>query len=117
MNFEAHYNLAILLRHMGHYKEALIEFEKAGMLLDARGDYMRARHVYDVLNEVNQRLVYKGEYDFLKTRPESYHPIKEEVVFRKGKVVVDRHDNHKLHKFMKDCPTKHLFKDYETDEK
>ena len=117
MNFEAHYNLAILLRHLGHYKEALIEFEKAGMLLDARGDYLRARHVYDVLNEVNQTLVFKGEYDFIKNRTESYHPTKEEVVFRKGKVVVDHHDKHKLQRFMKDCPTKHLFKDYETDEK
>jgi len=116
MNYEAHYNLAILLRHLGHYKESLIEFEKAGMLLDAKGDAIKTRHVYDVLNEVNQKLVYEGEYEFLKNRTESYQPVKEEVKLHNGKVVVDRHDKHKLHRYMKDCPTKQLFKDYEIDE-
>lgn len=117
MAYEAHYNLAILLRHLGHYKESLIEFEKAGMLLDVRGDVLKTRYVYDAMNEVNQKLVVQGEYEFLKNKTESYQPTREEVVLRKGKVVVDRRDDHKLHKFMRDCPTKRLFKDYEIDEK
>lgn len=117
MNFEAHYNLAILLRKIGHYKESLIEFEKAGMLLDAKGEFTMTKHVYDVLNEVNQRLVQTGEYEFVKNRQESYQPTKEESIFRHGKVVVDRHDKHKLQRYLKDCPSKALFKDYEIDEK
>lgn len=117
MNFEAHYNLAILLKHLGHYKESLVEFEKAGMLMDARGDNDKAQLIYNSLNEVNQRLVLLGEYDYLKNKTESYHQTKEEVVFRHGKVVVDHHDKHKLHRFMKNCPTKHIFKDYATNEK
>ncbi len=117
MNFDAHYNLAILLRHLGHYKESLVEFEKAGMLLDARGNVMMTKHVYDVLNEVNQQLVQTGEYDFVKSRHESYQPTREESVFRHGKVVVDRHDNHKLHRYLRDCPSRKLFKDFDINEK
>ncbi len=116
MNYEAHYNLAILLKHLGHYKESLIEFEKAGMLLDARGDVTKTRYVYDVLNEVNQRLATEGEYEFLRTRTEGYQPVKEEVILHNGLVVVDRHDDVQLRRFLKDCPTKQLFKDYEINE-
>lgn len=115
-NFEAHYNLAILLKDLGHYKEALIEFEKAGMLLDARGDSVKTGYIYDVMNEVNQRLAADGEYEFLRSRTEGYQPVKQEVILRRGLVVVDRHDEGKLHRFLKECPTKQLFKDFEEDE-
>ena len=117
MNFEAHYNLAILLRRIGHYKESLVEFEKAGMLLDAKGDVLMTKHVYDVLNEVNQKLVQTGDYEYVKNRHDNYQQPKEEAVLKNGKVVIDKHDTLKLHMYLKHCPSKKLFKDYTEDEK
>ncbi len=111
MNFDAHYNLAILLRKIGHYKESLVEFEKAGMLLDAKGDAAMTKHVYDVLNEVNQKLVQSGDYEYVKNRPDSFNQTPDEAQLKNGKVVIPKNDKHKLQRYMKDCPSKKLFKD------
>jgi tetratricopeptide (TPR) repeat protein len=56
-NYEAHYNLAILLRQKCMYTESINELEKAGLLLDTRGDYYKTAYIYQVLNDVSQRAV------------------------------------------------------------
>lgn len=55
MNYEAHYNLAVLLKHMKHYKEAYDEMEKANTLISTKdGISNRQRYVFDVMNDITK---------------------------------------------------------------
>lgn len=54
MSFEAHYNLAILLKHLKFYKESLDEMEKATMLVTtSKTPYSHAMYVFNVLNDIS----------------------------------------------------------------
>ncbi len=62
MKYEAHYNLAILLKGMKMYAHSIEEFKRAGLILDSKGDGNKTRYIYDVLNEVNQKYSITEEY-------------------------------------------------------
>lgn len=54
MSFEAHYNLAILLKHLKFYKESLDEMEKATMLVTtSKTPYSHVMYIYAVLNDIS----------------------------------------------------------------
>ena len=54
MSFEAHYNLAILLKHLKFYKESLDEMEKATTLVTtSKTPYSHAAYVFNVLNDIS----------------------------------------------------------------
>ena len=55
MNYEAHYNLAILLRRLKHYKESVDELEKASLLISMKSDDSdRTNYVFGVLSDVSR---------------------------------------------------------------
>ena len=57
----------------------------------------------------------QGDYEYVKTRQNSYQSS-DDAVLSNGKVVVDKHDGKKLYRYLKTCPSKKLFKDYTNDE-
>lgn len=61
LNYEAHYNLAILLNDEGKYKDSIEALEKAGLILDAKGNTEKSKYIYYFLNEVSQRIIFKNE--------------------------------------------------------
>jgi tetratricopeptide (TPR) repeat protein len=62
MNYEAHYNLAILLKHLKYYRESLDEMQKATTLITGNeGATNRQRYVFDVLNEVTRYILAEDE--------------------------------------------------------
>lgn len=52
LDYEVHYNMALLLRKKSLYWESIAELKKAGQLLDVNGDGVRSRYIYQVLNEI-----------------------------------------------------------------
>lgn len=108
MNYEAHYNLAILLKSMKKYEDSAEEFKKAGLLLDSKGDANKTRYVYDVLNEVNQRLALDPKYmDLLRERNEA--ELKGKVTYINGKLVISEEFDKAMLKNFTTCANKEIF--------
>lgn len=110
-NFEAHYNYALLLRSLNFNKEALIELEKAGMLSNEAENNSQQRYIYEVLGEVKQKLINKGETDFLKNRTETSATDKSELAYRAGKVIIREDADKILMQKLIDCPNKKYFEE------
>jgi len=58
MSYEAHYNLAILLRHLKQYRASIEELEKATLILSEGGsDQNRMTYVFDILNDASKMML------------------------------------------------------------
>lgn len=91
MNYEAHFNLAILLNDMKDYAGAASEFKKAGMLLDSIGDNIKTNYIYDILSEVNQKIAINNNNDYFKKLKEEEE--KNSIAkYKAGKLVIDLDD-------------------------
>ncbi|MBQ8634687.1 hypothetical protein IJ425_00855 [bacterium] len=88
MNYEAHFNLAVLLNDMKDYQGASEEFKKAGLLLDSVGDNAKTRYIYDILNEVNQKIAINSDKNYFKKLREEEEK-KDVSKYKAGKLVID----------------------------
>lgn len=110
-NFEAHYNYALLLRSLNFYKEALTELEKAGMLANKEADSAQQKYIFEVLGEVRQKLISKGEGDYLKNRTEESATDNSELAYKDGKVIINEKADKIFRKKLITCPMKQYFED------
>ena len=106
LNYEAHYNLAILLSSMKNYKDSVEEFKKAGLILGIRGEGNKTRYIFDVLHSVNQRLAQDPEY--------SKHLFEDstssgKMAYINGKLVVSEEFDRAMMKNFKTCANKEAF--------
>lgn len=90
MNYEAHYNLAVLLRHLKMYKEAYNEIEKATVLISS-GDGQNSNsntksYVFDILNEISKTLVINNQYRNFEEKIDD-GPKGDEITYVGGKIV------------------------------
>lgn len=111
MRYEAHYNLAILLKGMKKYADSIEEFKKAGLILDTRGDGNKTRYIYDVLNEVNQKYSVSEEYENLKENLAENPTGSKEVTYVRGKMLVTDEFDGAMVKNFKTCANKQYFED------
>lgn len=113
MNYEAHYNLAILLKHLKMYKEAFNELEKATILItNDNSNSNSSSYVFDVMNDVSQTLVAHDQYKYLVDKVDN-ESSSGEVTYVKGKIVpTDALDRAMLNNF-KTCESKNYFEDYQ----
>ncbi len=85
MNYEAHYNLAILLKRLKLYKDAVEELEKASLLLSFRADDSgKASYVFGVLTDASHLYSKYGAKE-LGTNMDIYDTDNQEVVVKKKK--------------------------------
>lgn len=63
MAFDAHYNLALLLRHIKKYPESIQELEKAASIVDSTGDPYISRYLFDVMSTVTEKYASVNEND------------------------------------------------------
>lgn len=54
MNYEAHYNMAVLLRHLKYYKASLEELEKAALLISTAKGSVNSDYIFGILSEVTR---------------------------------------------------------------
>lgn len=120
LNYEAHYNLAILLNDMQNYTDSMSEFQKAGLILDMQGDGNKTRYIYDVLNDVTRRMVAIGKYGDLVEYLNRQSAFSEKyLTYVNGKVLVSNDLDRAILKNFKNCANKKFFEKNknETDER
>ncbi|GBF23059.1 TPR repeat-containing protein [Candidatus Gastranaerophilus sp. (ex Termes propinquus)] len=111
MNYEAHYNLAILLKDMKNYKASIDEFRKAGLILDVGGNGANARYIYDILNEATRSLVQDGEYQYLVEHLGDDSQIKGgQITYIGGKVVITQELDRAMVSNFRKCKSEAYFK-------
>ena len=59
MNYEAHYNLGLMLKHLHEENYAIDELEKAAVLSTTTSD-VHSKYIFDVLSSVSMQALQKG---------------------------------------------------------
>lgn len=104
LDYEAHYNLAMLLKSMKKTKESFDEFKKAGLILDIKGDGDKTRYIYDLLNETMHKIVLEDNYKYLVEHiEEENEALRKETTFANGKIVVADELDEAMIKNFKKC--------------
>ena len=100
MQYEAHFNYAVLLNDLKEYTAAQEEFQKAGLVLDSKGEGSKTRYIYDVMNDVNQKAVLYPD-ETKSDAPE------QEFEYKAGKLVTEpkikKKKQDELYKFYSRC--------------
>lgn len=113
MKFEAHYNLAVLLRGMKRYRDSISELEKAALLVtetpDASG--LQTAYIFNLLNEVTRRFITSEDYGTEKLTDEPTSAISYTYVH--GKIVADDEFDKAMIKNFKTCVK---FEDYNNED-
>ena len=139
MAFDAHYNLAILLKKIGKLRESQKELEKSMLLANSSQNPYIAKYIFDVYSSVVEKSTIENENQKSNRgiSPESLvaegkktpHIVAEEVqneddplgvnhiTYVNGKVATDSEE---ADKFLKEsfskCAAKKIFEDYEEDD-
>ena len=139
MAFDAHYNLAILLRKIGRLRESQEELEKSMLIVNAQQDPFIAKYIFDVYSQVVEKSTANEKYKTTQrsTAPETQvkddmhtpHIVSEEVeneddplgvnhiTYVNGKVVTDSEEADKfMKKSFRKCTAKKIFEEYEEDD-
>lgn len=111
LKYEAHYNLAILLRDMKMYRDSIDEFKKAGLILDIDGESIKTRYIYDVLSGVTQKMVLSGDYDYLANKSEDNKNDKygDNLTYSGGKLVFTGEYDRSVARSFRICAAKEYF--------
>ena len=88
MSYEAHFNLAVLLRRLRYYQESYNEIEKAETLITALGQNTAAeQYVAIVMNDITKNLYGNQEYKaYLKTILDEEQQKTKEHMSKDGKI-------------------------------
>lgn len=114
MDYEAHYNLAILLKSMKKYKESIDEFKKAGLILDTKGDGVKTRYIYDILNDTVQQMIATNDYNALVEHiDQEMAAFDRETTYVGGKLVLAGDLDRAMVKNFRTCASKKYFEELE----
>ncbi|MGN0192194.1 MAG: tetratricopeptide repeat protein [Candidatus Gastranaerophilaceae bacterium] len=108
-NFEAHYNLGLLLRSMKLYEESIAEFEKAGMSADLANDGTKQLYLFQIMDDVKQRIIFEGKPEILVNHRSESALDDGEITYKYGKVILLEDSGKILEERMKSCPSKKYF--------
>ncbi len=103
LGYEAHYNLGILLMKKMKYKDAITEFEKAGLILDANGEINKSKLIYYRLEEAVQKVVIlKGDDHYSrKSEKAKTPPDKIQITYVNGIVKLTEEYDKNFIEYMK----------------
>jgi len=99
MSYEAHFNYAILLNDLQRYQAAQTEFKKAGLLLDSKGESVKTKYIYEILNEVNKKIAIETDKDYYKKI--AYEEDEFIPKLKAGKVVLNENNPKEIKKQQK----------------
>src|SRR5574344_614242 len=137
--FDAHYNLAILLRKIGKNREAQEELEKSLLIVNTQEQPYIAKYIFDVYSQMVEKNTIQNELEASNRAiaPESQvqegkhtpqivsEEVKNEddplgvnhITYVNGKVVADTEEADKfMKKSFRKCTAKKIFEDYEEDD-
>ena len=101
--FEAHYNLAVLLRGMHKYRDSISELEKAALLSteDKEISELQTAYIFNLLNEVSRRFVNSDEYGVEKLTDKPTGSIN--YTYVNGRIVADDDFDKAMQKNFRTC--------------
>ena len=113
MNFEGHYNLAVLLRRVNRNRESIAELEKAAMLIseNPNSSDVQTAYIFNLLNEVNRRFITSDEYYTQKLTDEPTGSIS--YTYVNGQIVADDEFDKAMYKNFQTCAGINYFKENE----
>lgn len=113
MKFEAHYNLAVLLRQMKKYRESASELEKAAFLITTTPDDsgLQTAYIFNLLNEVSRRFITSNEYGTEKLTDEPAGSTS--YTFINGKIIADEEFDKAMIKNFSTCAGFSVFNESE----
>ena len=114
--FEAHYNLAILLRSLNKYGESVDELKKAAWLITETKDAseLQTAYIFNMLNEVSRRFVNSDAFGVEKLTDKPTGSIN--YTYVNGRIVADDDFNEAMEKNYKTCAGFDSFTAPEEDE-
>ena len=103
MRFEAHYNLAVLLRHLNRYRDSIDELQKAAMLILETPDEsgLQSAYIFNLLNDVSRKFITSDEYYTNKLTDEPTTGIS--YTYVNGKIVPDEEFDKAILQNFKSC--------------
>ncbi len=120
MSFEAHYNLAVLLKHLKFYQEALDEMEKATMLVtSSKNPYSKSMYILAVLNDISSSAFLQASDEEYKNKKmenkkttdnnskqddNEYNEDDFAIGLTNGKIVVNDKLDNLINERLKKCP-------------
>lgn len=109
MKFEAHYNLAVLLRSMKRYRESITELEKAALLITETPDEsgLQTAYIFNLLNEVSRRFITSEDYGTEKLSDEPMAGLS--YTYVNGRIVADNDFEKAMVKNFKTCTGAKIF--------
>ncbi len=113
MNFEGHYNLAVLLRRVNRNREAVAELEKAAILIseNPQASEVQTAYIFNLLNEVTRKFITSEEYYTQKITDE---PIASaSYTYINGKIVPSEEFDKAMFRNFQTCAGMNYFNDEE----
>ena len=113
MNFEGHYNLAVLLRRVNRNREAVSELEKAAILIseNPQSSEVQTAYIFNLLNEVTRRFITSEEYYTQKITDEP--TASSNYTYINGKIVPSEEFDKAMYKNFQTCAGMNYFNDDE----
>ena len=113
MNFEGHYNLAVLLRRVNRNRESIAELEKAAMLIseNPHSSEVQTAYIFNLLNEVTRRFITSDEYYTKKLTDEPTGSIS--YTYVNGQIVANDEFDKAMYKNFQTCAGIDYFKENE----
>lgn len=105
MNFEGHYNLAVLLRGMHRERESIAELEKAAILISENpsSSTVQTTYIFNLLNEVTRRFITSEDYYTEKLTDEPVASLNNSYTYVNGKIVADDEFDKAMYNNFKTC--------------
>lgn len=115
MNFEAHYNLAVLLRGLHRERESIAELEKAALLIteSPNSSTVQTAYIFNLLNEVTRQFITSDAYYTEKLTDEPTGSIHNSYTYVNGRIVADEEFDKAMEKNFRTCAGFDYFKDEE----
>ena len=115
MKFEAHYNLAVLLRHMKKYRESISELEKAALLITESPDdtSLQSAYIFNILNEVSRKFITSDDFGTTKLSDEPIGSVS--YTYVNGRIVADEEFDKAMYRNFKTCAGFTIFNEEEED--
>ncbi len=113
LNFEGHYNLAVLLRRVNKNRESIAELEKAAMLIseNPRSSEVQTAYIFNLLNEVTRRFITSDEYYTQKITDEPIGSVK--YTYVNGQIIADEEFDKAMYANFQTCAGMNYFKENE----
>lgn len=109
MNWEAHFNYAVLLNDLKEYTGSAEEFQKAGLILSSKGENEKTKYIYDILNDVHQKMVINSTSAYDEKIKKAQETEAQNSKYKAGKLLIDMSSDDELKEYFGTCANKELF--------